>query len=181
MSDYSDMASRVRDYKNELKDEHETKTRESMQRMKIPIRGKIRENNSVARSNLVRDVRDSRVALEQYFAGHSVHVPEWAKYLEHGTGQVSDGTKASGAGSYDSPDGWADIEAIETWVTSKNITPRYYDTQSELARAIARTIGAIGNFPHPFLRPVWSNNSVGYQTVIDANVQAFSDAWRNTR
>jgi len=174
------MASRVRDFKDNLKDEHDRATEQSMRAMRNAVSRELVANDSVARSALIRDIRRSERKLKGFFTAHSVHVPEWAKYLEHGTGSVSDGTTAEGGGRYPSPDGWANIGAIETWVVQKNITPQYYDTQSDLARAIARTIGEIGNFPHPFLRPVWKDSSRGYQTVIDANTEAFSNAWRRS-
>lgn len=173
------MASRVRDFKDNLKDEHDRATRDSMRSMRNAVSQRLVQNDSVARNVLIRDIRRSKRKMAGFFTAHSVHVPEWAKYLEHGTGQLADGA-AIGESEYDSPDGWADVGAIETWVIAKNITPQYYDNQSDLARAIARTIGEIGNFPHPFLRPVWFNNATGYQTVIDANVDAFSTAWRRS-
>jgi len=180
MSDYSDMASRVRDYKDELKDEHERATRRTMREMKFAIKQKLRANDSVARNVLVSDVQDNPQELGDFFTAHSADVPLWSKYVEHGTGSRG-GTTYEDDENFDSPDGWADIGAIERWIVNKSITPRYYDTQSELARAIARTIGEIGTFAHPFLRPVWFNDTTGYQTVIDANADALLDAWRNTR
>lgn len=179
MSDYGDMADRVRNFKDNLKDEHDRATKQSMSDMKNAVRSELISNDSVARSVLIRDIRRSKRELDWAFTAHSVHVPEWAKYLEHGTGQLSDGT-AGDDSSYKAPSPVADIDAIETWVVEKNITPRYYSSQSELAGAIAQTIGEIGNFPHPFLRPVWFNNSTGYQTVVDANLDAFSTAWRKS-
>lgn len=175
------MASRVRRYKDNLKDEHDRATEQSMRAMRNSVSQKLVSNDSVARNVLIRDIRRSKRELADFFTAHSVHVPLWAKYLEHGTGSRGSTDTEPNHWTFPSPDGWADIEAIETWVTSKNITPTYYDSQSDLARAIARTIGEIGTFAHPFLRPVWYNDGTGYQTVIDANVDALLDAWRRTR
>jgi len=181
MSDYGDVADKLRDYKHNLKDEHDRKTRESMQSMRNAVSQKLIQNDSVARNVLIRDIRRSKRELSGSFTAHSVHAPDWAKYLEYGTGSRARTDTEPNHEQYPSPDGWADIGAIETWIVAKNITPQYYDTQSDLARAIARTIGEIGTFPHPFMRPVWFNNSTGYQTVIDANMEAFTTAWRRSR
>lgn len=96
---------------------------------------------------------------------------EHGPYVEMGTGAYF-GTSTypipDGIDPYDSPGVVSEdlVEGIEHWVQTKPITPRYYETQSELAEAIAHTIAHLGTQAHPYLRPAW----YGYRERFIKNV-----------
>lgn len=101
-------------------------------------------------------------------------------YVEYGTGAYF-GTSSypvpSGVSSYDAPGGVSEdlLEGIEHWVENKPIEPNHYDTQSEVAEAIAHTIAELGTQAHPYLRPAW----YGYREQLLNNVK--NDVQRTVR
>lgn len=174
-SDFSDMADRVRDLKDDLRDGHREATRKAMRRMVTAVENTIQYNRSVARRNLVNDVQeDPQAGGANTISERSVHVPEWAKYLEHGTGPRGGGTRFPDDESFAAPSK-PPYQYIKTWAQAKGIVPRKYETVDDLASAIAVTIAEEGTFPHPFLRPTWYGPR-GYRTVVNENKQAMRRA-----
>jgi hypothetical protein len=174
MSDYADMARRVGNFRDELEHQHERATREAMEAMQAEVEHIVRRNDSVAREILVSDVQESSMPTAKLLR-RSVHVPEWGKYLEHGTGQRA-GTQWSGDESYTSPDN-PPFAAIREWAHAKPIVPRQYDSIDAASAAIAQSIAEEGTFAHPYLRPGWYGPK-GYQHVIDENVKGMRKALR---
>lgn len=179
MSDFLDAARRVGDLKDDIEDAHENATRSSMKTMQQEVRGQIRANDSVARRVLVTDVREGVQSLStpNTLAERAVHVPEWAKYLEHGTGQRGRNTRYPDDERYPAPGGLPPFNAILTWVIAKNLQSDTYDSKYALAEAIMNTVAEEGTFPHPFLRPVWHEKR-GYTNVIEQNKRAWKRAIR---
>lgn len=181
MSDYADMARRVRRLRDDLEDEHERATRVAMAQMRAAVRSKLRANDSVARRVLLSDVREGPTT-EPLAGTHTVterrvHVPGFSKYLEHGTGERGREDPRGDSKHYPAPSPLPPIDPILTWVVAKNVTSDEYDTKVALAQAIAETIGAEGTFPHPFLRPVW-HGPEGWHNVVRENRQAMRRALR---
>jgi hypothetical protein len=176
-SDFGNMASRVEKLSRDLEREHENATEDAMDTMQTQVRNEIGKNDSVARSNLIRDVRESRDVASEFLVERSTHVPEWAKYLEHGTGSRAQRDTLPDHESYPAPSPMPPLERIVTWIVAKNITPREYDSTYGLAKAIQETIGAVGTFPHPFLRPVW-HGTYGWLNVVRENKRGMKRALR---
>jgi hypothetical protein len=173
MSDYADMARRVGNFRDELEHQHERATREAMEAMQAEVEHIVRRNDSVAREILVSDVQESSMPTAKLLR-RSVHVPEWGKYLEHGTGQRA-GTQWSGDESYPAPS-YPPYEEIREWAFEKPIQPRKADIRT-VAAWIAEDIAEEGTFAHPYLRPGWYGPK-GYQHVIDENVRGMQRALR---
>ncbi len=176
MSDFGDMAKRVGRLSDKLEEEHERATKESMGTIQTEVQNEIRANDSVARQVLVSDVRENRYTSSKMVA-RSVNVPEWAKYLEHGTGPKAREDTQPDHEQYKAPDPLPPFDPILTWVIAKNLTSEEYDSKTALAEAIMQSIGEEGTYPHPFLRPVWYG-ARGYQNVVQANKNAMTRALR---
>jgi hypothetical protein len=170
MSDtFADVARDVQQLSRSLRDKHEQATAESIRVLQAEIKAALRFNNSVARPILVNDVQYGDTPMSMKFVDKRVHLPSWAKYLEHGTGIYSDrGFKAPKNPPY---------AAIREWAHDKPIIPREYETIDAAAGAIAQQIAREGNKAHPFIDPVW-DGPFGYQAVIAANEHAQYQALR---
>jgi len=177
MSDYGDMARRVSKLRDNLEDEHERATKESMGDLRSQVRINLQRNDSDARGVLYQDIDDGDATSYPQMVARSVTLPWFAIYLEHGTGQLGGTDTVQGHKQFKAPDPGPPIEPIRTWVTAKQIQSSYYDDPDDLARAIQSQIAAIGTFPHPFYRPAW-HGPRGYQNVIDANKRAMRRALR---
>jgi hypothetical protein len=177
-SDFGEMADRVGDFRDELEEQHEQRTKDAMGEMRVSVRNRIAQNDSVARQQLVRDVRESPTGNGASLVERAVSVPEWAKYLEHGTGQRGKRDTQPDHESFSAPSPMPPLENIIEWIIAKNITPTEYDTTYGLASAIQETIGNVGTFAHPFLRPVWFNARTGYKHVVRENHRGLKIALR---
>jgi len=178
MSDFSDAASRVSDLRDNLEDGHRDATRDSMDTMETGVQYNIRANQSIARRVLVKNVEQRRLRTASTFVAQYVGVPEWGKFLEHGTGSRGGSTRYPDDDTYKSPDPLPPIDPILAWVIAKQLQSDEYDSKRALAEAIARTIGEEGTYPHPFLRPTWYSTQFGYRNIIDANHTAMKTALR---
>lgn len=176
-SDFSDMASRVSDFRDDLEDEHEDATEESMGKLQNVIRENLISNDSIARSTLLRDIDEVLDTQQPQMVARAVTMPDWAKFLEHGTGPRAQRDTLPDHDQYKAPSPGPPIERILTWIVAKNITPTEYDTVYGLAEAIVEVIGEQGTFPSPFYRPAW-HGTQGYQNVIQANKHAQKRALR---
>jgi len=170
-TDFGEMASRVSDMRDELADQHERQTTDAMGTIRREVQATIRANESLARRVLVTDIKEDAYAGGDAFVSRHVHVPEWGKYLEHGTGQRGRRDTQPDHDQYKAPSPRPPLDPILAWVIAKNLTSDEYDSRTALAEAIARTIGEQGTFPHPFLRPVWYGTR-GYRGVVRANRRA---------
>lgn len=150
------MAERVEDLADDMADNFDSATDESTKDLQNSIRRHLTDNDSVARGQLLRDIRRTNISLTGNTAtGYAVHLPEWAKYLEHGTGQRGQSDSMRGSIPFPSPDPLPPFDPILQWVLAKNLTPTEYDSKYALAEAIQRTIGAEGTYPSPFIRRAW--------------------------
>lgn len=171
------MASRVSDFRDDLEDEHERATEESMGRLQNQVRTNLIRNDSIARTALLRDIDESLAPEYSEMVARAVTMPDWAKYLEMGTGPRAQRDTLPDHDQYKSPSHGPPLERILTWIVAKNITPTEYDTVYELASAIQEVIGEQGTFPSPFYRPAW-HGTHGYQNVTQANKRAQRRALR---
>jgi hypothetical protein len=174
-SDYGRMASRVSDLRDNLEDKHERATESANERMQNEVRNELVSERSVARTTLLRDIRESESAGSQ-MVSRSVHVPEWGKYLEHGTGARAREDTLPDHESYPAPSAAPYYDILE-WMKAKPVPPQEYDNVEDAAAAAAKTIMDEGTFPHPFLRPAWYG-TYGYRKIIEANKNAISRALR---
>lgn len=179
------MAERVEDFRDEIEDEMEAATREGTEVLKKEVEKNIRAEESVARGEaggLLSDVREDPLRLgnrtrSDTIIRRGVSVPEWAKYLEYGTGSRGKEDTLSGHIQYSNASP-PPLGEIEEWVFAKNVQPVEYDSQYELAKAIQVSIGAEGTYPHPFLRPSW-RGELGKQNIQNLNEVAFRRAVRH--
>jgi len=172
MSDFSEMAKRLRDLTDDLRDEHKEATRDATRSMRTQTRVQLVRNDSVARgvNGLLGDIRERRGDSDPaVLTARTVDMPEWAKYLDRGTG-------ARGASQFKAPSN-PPYQAIRKWAHAKPIVPDEYDTIDEAAGAIANTIAEVGTFGHPFISETW-NGPRGYRHVVDKNHQAMKRALR---
>jgi len=173
------MADRIKDLADDMDDNFESATDDATNALQNSIRRHLTTNDSVARGQLLRDIRRTNLAATGNLAtSYVVHLPEWAKYLEHGTGErgQTDGTR--GSIPYPSPDPLPPFDPIWTWVVAKNITSTEYESTIALAGAIQETIGQEGTYPRPFIRPAWRGPR-GKRAIIAANKDALSTSVRN--
>lgn len=175
-SDFGEMADRVSDFSDELARQHERETEDAMEEMQSLVQAELRRGDSVARGVLVGDVREGTYGGSAVVSRH-VHVPEWAKFTEHGTGARGKQDTLPSGESYEAPSPLPPLDPILTWAIEKNVSPREYDTVYGMVGAIQESIGEVGTKPHPFLRPVWYGTH-GYRAVIRANRQAQRTALR---
>lgn len=95
----------------------------------------------------------------QYKVGSRGEIAPHNRYVEFGTG-LHWGTSGypipTGVTRYKAPNfGPNLVAAIQDWVETKPVIPRFYDSQSELAFAISRNISDEGTSSQPFVRPAW--------------------------
>lgn len=179
MSDFSDAAEKVADLRRNLREEHQNATEESMDEMGNRITQEVRFNDSVARENLVNDIHSGRASGQDTFVAQRVHAPDWAKFVEYGTGQRAREDTLPEHKSYRAPNPLPPYQPILTWVIEKGIIPNTMDSQYELAKAIQIQIGNLGTYPHPFMRSVWYGPK-GFRAVTNANEQAIERALRRS-
>jgi len=165
---YGGMAERVRDFADDLEDAFADATESALDDLRNYVRMRLIRNQSVARTVLLRDVDEGPVipASANVIVSRAVHLPEFAKYLEYGTGDRGRTDDLRGSITYDGPSGLPPYDPILQWVLAKNLQSDEYGSQYALAEAIRRTIGEEGTFPHPFVRPAWRgpNGKVGIVT-----------------
>jgi len=179
VTSFSKMADRVEELADDMADNFDDATDESTKALQNSVRRHLTSNDSVARGQLLRDIRRTNLAVTGNIAtGYAVHLPEWAKYLEYGTGQRGQEDSARGSIPFPSPDPLPPFDPILQWVLAKNLTPTEYSGKYALAEAIQRTIGEEGTFPHPFIRPAWRGPR-GKRGIIAANKDALSQSVRD--
>jgi len=168
MSDFGDMASRVRRLRERhLPDAHESATKESMGDLELSVASHLRKNDSVARPCLITDI-DTGLYPSDEMVSRSVDMPEWAKFLEHGTGIYSDeGYPAPSQPPY---------AAIREWFTEKGLEPLTGDVDASSA-LIAEQISEEGSEAHKFIDPVWTG-PFGRDYIVHKNAQAQRKALR---
>jgi hypothetical protein len=177
---FSKMAERVADAAEDMRDAHEDATEDGIDDLQNSVRRNLIGEDSVARAQLLRDIRTAKTTIDhpRAFGSHAVHLPDWAKYVEHGTGTRGAGDTLRGSIPYPAPSGLPPYDAILTWVIAKNVQPTAYDSQYALAEAIQRTIGEQGTYPHPFIRPAWRGPR-GKRNIIARNRAALRDVKRD--
>jgi len=176
---FDKMAARVEDFADDLKDAHDEATDNATDTLQNSVRRNLIAEDSVARRQLLRDIRQTKTVIDhpRAFTGYAVHLPEWAKYLEHGTGSRGAKDTLRGSIPYPAPSGAPPFDPILTWVVSKPVIPQEYDSQYALAEAIQQRIGQVGTYPHPFIRPAWRGPR-GKRQIIAKNKAAMKAAKR---
>lgn len=160
---FGELAKDVQRFQRSLEDKHQDKTESALDDVRKTLQVALKMNNSVARRWLINDINRGKNPRSTTFVNERVHLPEWAKYLEHGTGIYSDeGYKAPSVPPY---------RPIEIWAKHKATVD-----ESD-AYAIAQKIAAVGNKPHPFIDPVW-RGPLGRQHIINENKDAQREALR---
>jgi hypothetical protein len=168
MGDFADAAKKVKRLSKNLDDSHEAATDRGMDKVQSELQRALRLQGSVARGVLVQDIEQTTLATSEV-AKAAVTLPEWAKYLERGTGTGS---------PYPAPQN-PPYGPILEWAQAKPITPIEYATIEDAAAAIAQSIADDGTDPHPFITPVW-HGRYGKQYIIDENRRAMSTALRRS-
>jgi len=167
MGQYADAARKVRDLKDNLESEHDSATEDGLDRVNEELEAALELNDSVARPFLITDI-DSGLYPGDEMVSRSVDMPEWAKFLEHGTGIYSDeGYPAPSQPPY---------AAIREWFTAKELEPLTGDVGASSA-LIAEQISEEGSEAHTFIDPVWTG-PFGRDYIVHKNAQAQRKALR---
>jgi len=176
---FNEASKDIVDLRDDLIDRHDDATEDAIDTLQTSVRRNLVEEDSVARSVLLRDILTGRAIPPdpQAFTSRAVHLPDWAKYVEHGTGERGATDSLRGSIPYPEPSGLPPFDPILTWVIAKNIVSPEYDSQYALAAAIQETIGERGTFAHPFIRPAWRGPR-GRQNIIQQNRRAMRRAVR---
>jgi len=175
---FANVAKRVKKLTRNLNDGFQDATRTETRKMEGEVQLALVTNDSIARRELMRSVSYKHHRDSPLFMHTSVEAAPWGRYVEYGTGSRAHRDTQPNHRQYKAPGPKPPLQPILAWVVEKNITPTAYDTQYGLAIAIQETIGQMGQFPHPFMRPVWFDQSRGYRAVIDANHDAMKSALR---
>lgn len=175
---FANVAKRVKKLKKNLNDGFEDATRDETRKMEGEVQLELADNDSIARRELLRSVSYDEDRGSPLFMHVGVEAAAWGRYVEYGTGARANRDTLPNHRQYKAPDPKPPRKSILEWVVTKNITPTEYDTQYELAVALQETIGQMGQFPHPFMRPVWFDATRGYKAVVDANHDALKSALR---
>lgn len=148
--DFSEAAEAVSDFRDDLGDGLEDALDDGMDDVQEFARRNLRDEDSIARGVLYSQVNRNAAIYAPYdtIAKEEVTFPWWAKYVEYGTGN-------RGSGRFPSADPMPPYDDILTWIVSKPVVPREYDSQYELASAIQTDIGQHGTESHRFVRPAW--------------------------
>jgi hypothetical protein len=160
------MAERVGDLRDDIEDEQRKATEETMDALQSQLRLNIRRNDSVARRVLVNDVR--KAEGETYVVDKRLTLPEFAKYVEHGTGQ-------KGEGEFPAPSN-PPYQAIRRWMRAKGVRPKTGDFHYS-SGLIAQSIAEEGTMPHPFIDPAWYGR-MGWRQIYRQNKLALRRALR---
>jgi hypothetical protein len=134
------------------------------------MRKHLAKNGSIATGTLVQGLRsfDAPDVDPRGFTGQMVVGPEYWRYVEFGTGMGS---------RYKAADPMAPPTQIYEWIRAKGIIPNPtgpYDTQWQLARAIAEDAGR-STKASPFVRPAWRGAN-GKRHVVNETGRAWSRA-----
>jgi len=173
MSDFSDFADRLRSFRKSWKEGTKEVTQDAVRRMHQHVTQQLNDNDSVATATLINEIAyEEDPSVGDALIVASVEAPNWAKYVEYGTGPRGREDRVRNHEQYPKPSSPPPLANIEQWVFAKNIQPTEYDSQYELARAIQQTIAEKGQYPHPFMRPIWFDRNVGYESVVtDAHTE----------
>lgn len=170
MGQFSNVAKKVQRLEHNLEREHTDATEQAVSDVQRQLRRALTLSGSVARSVLVRDIQTQSLASTGV-THERIHMPEWAKYLEHGTGIHSDeGYPAPSVPPYG---------AIEEWFNSPFGPDPEKDPQWRSVQAVAETIAAEGTEAHPFINPVWESKN-GADLIIRRNKRAMRRALRRS-
>jgi hypothetical protein len=181
---FDGMARRVREFKEDLDDELDDATESGIDTLQSELRLNLQAQDSVARGVLNYQIDDDRGATTPYIAAkHRILMPDWAKFLEHGTGPRGGMDSGPTTRYFKKPDPGPPLTPILSWVIAKNISPYGgpedpdYEDQVELAEDIQDSIGREGTYPHPFIRPAWYGPR-GYRQIIKRNELALKRTLR---
>ncbi len=164
MSDFGDMADRISDFRKSWKEGTSETTVDAVRTMQSAVEVELSLNNSVARPELINSIDlETNPSPSDALITASVTTPEFAKYVEYGTGSRGRIRKEPNKEYYPAPDPMPPIEPIKTWAKAKS------SVDESDAYAIQKTIGEQGQYPHPFMRPVWFDDRKGYENVVNEN------------
>jgi len=179
MSEFGDFSKRIKKFRTNLKDGISETTKEAIERMEREVEYELRNSNSIARRTLLRSIsHDHNPSRGDLLLLSSVEAPDWAKYVEYGSGQRGRNDPQRNHRQYPAPSPGPPRENILKWIQLKNITPEKYNSQEALAGAISDVIGQKGQFAHPFMRPVWFDNKRGWENVVNENHQTLKKELR---
>jgi hypothetical protein len=169
MSDFSDMADRISDFRDNWRFGTTDATIEAIEKMKAEVKLTLRsKNDSVARGQLLNAIDTDRSAgPADALLMASVTAPPWSVYLEYGTGSRASDDPERNHVQY--PASYPPLEPIARWIQAKNIEPQVVDSRESLAYAIQQTLGENGQIPRPFMRPVWFSGLKGWRNVVEEN------------
>jgi len=168
MGQYSDMATKVRRFRENLEDEHDSATKDGLDRVNEELEAALELNDSVARPFLITDINSGMYPGDE-MVSRSVDMPEWAKFLEHGTGIYSDE-------GYPAPSEPPYGHIIEWFEAPYGPEPLTGDNWAS-AKLVAEQISEEGSEAHKFIDPVWTG-PFGRDYIVHKNAQAQRKALR---
>lgn len=168
MGDFGKAAKKVKRLKRNLDNEHEQATDNGMDKVQGELRRALSLNESVARGVLIRDIRRPTTTTTE--AAHEVvSMPEWAKFLEEGTGTGS---------PYPAPS-YPPYAEIREWFESPFGPEPLTGSITASTELVAESIAEDGTDPHPFIEPVWEG-TFGADYITHLNRRAMSRALRRS-
>lgn len=151
-SSLSDLASKLEDLDEEIHDEVEDEVESNLEAMRVEAQQNLSRQGAIATGRLAESLEVDSTPHSDTSSTHSLGSSlEYAKYVEYGTGSGN---------RYPAPDSVPHDELI-TWMASKPVIPREYDTYYELAPAIEHSIvhgsddSPPGTPEQEFLRRAW--------------------------
>lgn len=171
------LADKVSDLRDDIESKASDGLDDGMEEASSEVRRQIDENDSIASGRLLSESKSGAGPHDSptTIASRRIAVPWWYRYVEYGTGAVGGSTPWPDDEQYPSPSPIANVEHIQRYIDMKGIEGRFYDAARRangdpgpLAWAMARTIAAIGNRPHPFMRPAWYGSTRGRDGVISS-------------
>jgi HK97 gp10 family phage protein len=151
-NDFTRLAKKLEDLPRKMRKGLDDAVETEMEATANTARSILALNRSIATGNLESSIRPRRVPHKGTgFATHAASaMTRYAKFVENGTG-------FRGRSQYKAPTN-VPVNEIFAWIVEKGIQPYAYDSQYELAVAIANVIENYGTRAHPFMGPAWKRH-----------------------
>lgn len=169
MGDFARVAKKLDQLPEQIEEETSEQAHEEVFETEVAAQRNLRRNNTTWNDDIADSMNTVAYTNGAYEGAQLVTKARHGPYIEFGTGAYF-GTSAyplpDTVSPIDAPDGVTDemVENITEWIETKPVTPRHYDSTSELAGAISHTISTLGTQSQPYIRPAWYNRR---QRAID--------------
>lgn len=160
MGDFGRVAKKLEQLPEKIEEETSEQAHEEVFETEVAAQRNLRRNNTTWNDDIADSMKTVSYTNGEYEGGQLIISARHGPYVEYGTGAYF-GTSMyplpDTVSPIDSPDGVTDemVENITDWISTKPVTPTYYESTSDLAQAISHTIAAVGTQSQPYIRPAW--------------------------